>query len=88
LCEFAQQSSREYDDLKQTLKQNTVDAITIVHRIKGVAFNLSVSGVGQAAEEIETALKNGDENSLDAKVEHLKGKIESFKSSIEKYFKN
>ncbi|MEA1884701.1 MAG: ATP-binding protein [Thermotogota bacterium] len=87
LCEFAQQSFQDYDDLKRTLKQNTVDAITIVHRIKGVAFNLSVSGVGQAAEEIETALKNGDEDSLDAKVERLKIKIENFKASIEKYLK-
>jgi signal transduction histidine kinase/DNA-binding response OmpR family regulator len=88
LCEFAQQSSRDYDDLKQTLKQNTVDAITIVHRIKGVAFNLSVSGVGQAAEEIETALKNGDEDSLDKKIERLKVKIESFKASVESFMKN
>ncbi len=87
LFEFAQQSSQDFEDLKQALKKDSVEAITIVHRIKGLAFNLSINGVGQAAEEIETALKNGDEDSLDAKVERLKGKIESFKASIEKYSK-
>ena len=87
LCEFARQSSEDYEELEQFLKKDSDEAITIVHRIKGLAFNLSIKGVGQAAEEIETALKHGDINTLDSKMEHLKENIVSFKASIEKYMK-
>ena len=87
LCEFARQSSEDYEELEQFLKKDSDESITIVHRIKGLAFNLSIKGVGQAAEEIETALKHGDINTLDSKMEHLKENIVSFKASIEKYMK-
>ncbi|MFP4461143.1 MAG: ATP-binding protein [Thermotogota bacterium] len=85
LQEFSAQSTEEFQALKNALQHQQSEATAIAHRIKGLAYNLSVNEVGQAAEEIEIALKKGDSESLDSKVEILREKITNFKTSLEQY---
>ena len=82
---YATQSLSDLQELKDSLCNHTTESVAIAHRIKGLAFNLSVNKIGQTAADIEQALKRDETDTLDSKLQALSKEAEDFEKSVNKY---
>jgi len=80
---FVQEHETAAATIADAIRRDDVDAaLRMAHNLKGVAGTLSVNGVYEAARELEVGLRQGQRETLDARVERLSRALEEVCRSV------
>lgn len=80
---FIQEHETAAATIADAIRRDDVDAaLRLAHNLKGVAGTLSVNGVYEASRELEVGLRQGQRETLDARVERLSRALEEVCRSV------
>ena len=76
LSKFLETNINTVEEIKTALKKDdTETAARLVHTVKGVSGNLGAEGLFPAAEELESAIKKGETDSLDSLIDNFESHL-------------
>jgi CheY-like chemotaxis protein len=88
LHSYATHTNKLLDSIEKISVAGLAEYATIIHGIKGSSRGIFADMIGDAAEELENAAKNGDYDLVESNNKAFHGSVQKFIKDLEKMFSN